>query len=89
MLLLENPERLKKVEGNGETLASRLTCSSFSSSLATSLSPQASDSFPRKYFTEVKPCPAELVGSFSKDDGYSNENVSPKYNLAISQVFCD
>ena len=22
----------------------------------------------------------ELKGSFSKDDGYSNENVSPKYN---------
>ena len=28
-----------------------------------------------------------IVGSLSKDDGYSNENVSPKYNLALSQVF--
>ena len=25
----------------------------------------------------------------SKDDGYGNENVSPKYNLALSQVFPD
>ena len=61
MLLIVNPERLKKVKGNGETLASRLTCSSFSRSLATSLSPQASDSFPREYFTEVRHRPAELV----------------------------
>ena len=30
-----------------------------------------------------------IVGSFSKDDSYSNENVSPKYNLALSQVFRD
>ena len=30
-----------------------------------------------------------LFGSFSKDDGYGNENVSPKYNLALSQVFRD
>ena len=30
-----------------------------------------------------------VIGSFSKDDGYSNENVIPKYNLAMSQVFRD
>ena len=29
------------------------------------------------------------TGSLSKDDGYSNENVSPKCNLALSQVFRD
>ena len=56
-----NPERLKKIKGNGEILASRLTCSSFSSSLTTSLSQQASDSFPRQRLTEVNPCPASLV----------------------------
>ena len=26
---------------------------------------------------------------YCKDDGYGNENVSPKYNLALSQVFPD
>ena len=31
-----------------------------------------------------------LIGSLSKDDGYGNENVSPKYNVArLSQVFRD
>ena len=30
-----------------------------------------------------------LLESLSKDDGYGNENVSPKYNLALSQVFRD
>ena len=30
-----------------------------------------------------------LTGSLSKDDGYGNENVSQKYNLALSQVFRD
>ena len=29
------------------------------------------------------------VESLSKDDGYGNENVGPKYNLALSQVFRD
>ena len=27
--------------------------------------------------------------ALSKDDGYGNENGSPKYNLALSQVFRD
>ena len=27
--------------------------------------------------------------SFNKDDGYSNKNVSSKYNLSLSQVFRD
>ena len=27
------------------------------------------------------------LGSLSKDDGYGNENVSPKYNFALSQIF--
>ena len=31
----------------------------------------------------------DFIGSLSKDDGYGNENVSPKYNLAPSQVFRD
>ena len=31
-----NPERLKKIKGNRDTLASRVTSQSFSSSLATS-----------------------------------------------------
>ena len=56
-----NQERSKKIKGNGETLVLTLTSWSFSSSLATSLSPQASDSFPRQMFTEVIPCPAGLV----------------------------
>ena len=30
-------------------------------------------------------CP--ILRSLSKDDGYGNKNVSPKYNLALSQVF--
>ena len=30
-----------------------------------------------------------ILGSFSKDDGYGNENFSPKYKLALSQVFRD
>ena len=30
-----------------------------------------------------------IVWSLSKDDGYGNKNVSPKYNLALSQVFRD
>ena len=30
-----------------------------------------------------------LLGSLSKDDGYGNENVSPKYKLALSEVFRD
>ena len=30
-----------------------------------------------------------LLGSLSKDDGYGNENVIPKYNLAQSQDFHD
>ena len=55
------PERLKKMKGNGETLASRLTCWAFSSSPATSLSSKASDSFPKQMFNEVKPCAAGLV----------------------------
>ena len=29
------------------------------------------------------------IGSLSKDDGYGNKNVSPKYNLALSQLFRD
>ena len=33
--------------------------------------------------------PYPIVGSFSKDDGYNNENASPKYNLALSQVYRD
>ena len=31
--------------------------------------------------------PASKLGSLSKDDGYGNENVIPKYNLALLQVF--
>ena len=43
---------------------------------------------------DVLPKTSNLVisryeGSLSKDDGYGNENGSPKYNLAISQVFRD
>ena len=30
---------------------------------------------------------SKLLGSLSKDDGYGNENVIPKYNLALWQVF--
>ena len=35
------------------------------------------------------PIPMLVIGSLSKDDGYGNKNVSPKYNLALSQVFRD
>ena len=31
----------------------------------------------------------DILGSLSKDDGYGNENVSSKYNLALWQVFRD
>ena len=56
-----NPERWGKIKENRETLASSLTRLSFSSSLATSSSPQASGSSSRQKFTEVNPCPAGLV----------------------------
>ena len=32
---------------------------------------------------------SKIIGSLSKDDGYGKENGSPKYNLALSQVFRD
>ena len=38
---------------------------------------------------QVDPVHRIPLGSLSKDDGYGNENISPKYNLALSQVFRD
>ena len=31
----------------------------------------------------------QTIGSLSKDDAYGNKNCSPKYNLALSQIFRD
>ena len=32
---------------------------------------------------------SSLLESLSKDNGYGNENITPRYNLALLQVFCN